>query len=257
MRHSFFSLMIPQGREFNGTGYVRMKHGTVYVIRIGNADTRRPCDAAVVVDGKPVGTWRLGPAQSARLEHPVDDTGRFTFHAADSPEARDGDVHAIDPAARGLVAVTFRLCVPKPVVRPVVPDYTDVVERPWRVPRPKGPFWDARLASSGGPTGGGESYASNHVSDGGVTRSAGPGGQSVRPAGMTANSTAPPAGAKAGITTLTGTSGQRYGIAEALAYDPDEVPATLTLRLVEDDGAADAKVRPLRPSSTPVPPPVE
>ncbi len=114
MRVGSFSLLIPEGRELD-SNHVVLAHGAVYRIHLGNHHGRR-CDATVEVDGKEVGTWRIGPGQSIVLERPVHDTGRFTFFESRSGEAQAAGVGAVEVASRGLIRATFR---PERVYRPL------------------------------------------------------------------------------------------------------------------------------------------
>lgn len=107
MRFGHFSLLIPEGREVNG-GHVEMPHGKVYTLRLGNHEHSRRCDAAVMVDGKEVGCFRLAGGQTMTLERPAHDTGCFTFFRADSAEGQQAGAANVGKDERGLVQVTFR-----------------------------------------------------------------------------------------------------------------------------------------------------
>lgn len=108
MRVATFSLYIPEGRE-RSSGHVEMAHGSTYKLILDNHSHRR-CDASVVIDGKPIGTFRLDARSGLTLETPPDDPskGCFTFYVVDTQEyvAAAGGSVAVDQ--RGLIQVTFR-----------------------------------------------------------------------------------------------------------------------------------------------------
>ncbi len=105
MRVGNFSLLVPQGQE-RDSGHVMLQHGTVYTLRL-LSHFHRACDALVKVDGKEVGGFRLEGHGSLTLERSADDTGRFTFYAAESSEGQAvGGGIAKDQ--RGLIEVTFK-----------------------------------------------------------------------------------------------------------------------------------------------------
>lgn len=118
MQHNGYSVTVPEGRE-QADGYVHMRHGQTYTLRLMNHSAQR-CDAHVEVDGKHIGTWRLNAwGGTARLEHPVNDQGRFTFYRLDSVEGAQAGLQAND--GLGLIKVTFtpeRRYIPPPVQVP-------------------------------------------------------------------------------------------------------------------------------------------
>ncbi len=125
MRLGDYAVTIPQGRELD-SGYVEIRHNTTYTIALSNYG-KLQCDAAVEIDGKLVGTWRLpgvsddererwwqkflGPKnQTITIERPAHDTGKFTFYKLDSPEAQKAGLVRDDKL--GLISVLFKPGVP-------------------------------------------------------------------------------------------------------------------------------------------------
>jgi len=99
-----FSARIPEGNEASG-GYVEMRHGQTYTLRLRNSRDAR-CDARVEVDGKHVGTWRIHAHSGITLERPAHDIGKFTFYKLGTTEADAAQLNGGDPNL-GLVKVTF------------------------------------------------------------------------------------------------------------------------------------------------------
>jgi hypothetical protein len=196
MRVGNFSLQIPEARE-RDSGHAEIPHGTVYAIRLGN-HTGRQCDAEVVVDGKPVGGFRIDAFGSITLERPAHDTGRFTFYRAGTSEAAAAGEANVATDSRGLVQVTFQpeRYRPPPVAR-------SGGLRPMSV----GPQYEVKTSGS-----------LRHMAP------AGAGGQ-MSYGGTTETCAAP------GVTGLSGRSNQSFYNVSSLDYDPAEV-VTITLRLV-------------------------
>lgn len=187
----------------HGTGHVGLNHSTVYTIRLGNHGSV-DCDADVEVDGKSVGCFRLHAYQSVCLERPADDTGRFTFFRSESAESQQAGEAGIARESKGLVRVTF-----KPA------------RKPQHVMRPMG------MVSRGGPCG--QSVGGDYK---GIAEEKTSG--RIQLESMNAS---------AGITGLTGTSGQRFVTVANLDYDLSAV-VEIALRLVCKESSA---VRPLQP----------
>lgn len=115
MRFGNYTLLIENGLE-RESGYVGLKHGEQYAVRLGNADNRR-CVARVTIDGKPVGNFVLNPHEMARIERSVDDAGKFTFYAVDTEESVAAGQADISHYDRGLVQVEFvpeKYAMPRP-----------------------------------------------------------------------------------------------------------------------------------------------
>jgi hypothetical protein len=90
-------------------GYVEMRHGSQYSIRLDNFHFTR-CDASVVIDGQHVGIWRLNAMNSTKgvtIERPANNSGRFTFYRSGSIEADQVQLGFVRPEMLGLVSVTF------------------------------------------------------------------------------------------------------------------------------------------------------
>ncbi|WP_072622502.1 hypothetical protein [Spirulina major] len=111
MEINSFSLTIQPGKE-TPNGYVELPHNTPYTLHLRN-EHRQRCDAKVMIDGKPVGTWRIPAVSLITLERPVNDTGRFTFYAIATPEAQQAGLAAHDPNL-GVVQVVFTPELPAP-----------------------------------------------------------------------------------------------------------------------------------------------
>lgn len=225
MRVANFSATIPEGRE-KDSAHVVIPHGTKYTLRLQNHHNSRRTDAAVTIDGKPMGVFRLDAGRgSITLERPAHDEGRFTFYAANTEEYAAAAGGAVAADDRGLVRVVFR-----PEKAPAA--------RVGNVTLPPDAF--DRQGSNVYPAGG------EQKTSGGI----------VLPLACRAKSFGGPRGQSvtAGVTGLSGHSRQKFTDVEALDYDPGE-EVTITLRLV---AAADGP-RPLTaavPRSNPVPAPV-
>ena len=114
MKLGDYAVQIQGGLERN-TGYVEMPHNTKYKILLSN-DSSLDCDAAVEIDGKEVGIWRVYSGKNILIERPVHDTGQFTFYKLDSSEA--GKIGLVRNDKLGLISVLF-----KPQKPPVVFDF--------------------------------------------------------------------------------------------------------------------------------------
>ena len=110
-----FSVRVVGGSEVDG-GYVEISHGQQYSLQLRN-DRDVSCDAKVEIDGKYIGTFRLGARDGMTLERSLDDDGRFTAYLAGT---QDGDKAGLAPGHpdNGLIRVTFtpeRKFEPRPV----------------------------------------------------------------------------------------------------------------------------------------------
>jgi hypothetical protein len=111
-----YELSVLEGAE-TGNGYVQMKHGQVYTLRLKNGNSAR-CDCEIRIDGKHVGTFRLNAFQSMLLERPANDTGRFTFYREGTEEARKAAIET-GASQNGLVSAVFKPeTKPPPVSEP-------------------------------------------------------------------------------------------------------------------------------------------
>ena len=104
MKLGDYAVQIQGGLE-RDTGYVEMAHNTKYKILLSN-DSSLDCDAAVEIDGKEVGIWRVYSGKNIRIERPVHDTGQFTFYKLDSSEA--GKIGLVRNDKLGLISVLFK-----------------------------------------------------------------------------------------------------------------------------------------------------
>lgn len=240
MRVGNFSVLIPEGRE-RDSGHVVLRHGTPYTPTLKNHFNNRRCDAAVTIDGKDMGTFRLAAFGSLPLERPVHDDGRFTFYTADSPEFAAAACGDVAPDERGLVKVVFRPEKAPAVRAGQISMPADAFDRQGSQTYRRstddlavgGADFDAPLRCSLAPE------REEKTSGGIVLPMSNPRGTK---------------GLKAGATGLSGHSAQKFREVEKLDYDESET-VTITLRLVAD---ADAGARPLTaaPKANPVPAPV-
>ncbi len=191
-----FSLSI-RGQGEDGQGYVRMTHGTTYAICFRN-DLGRAADAEVSIDGLPMGTWRLTANRSACVERPVADTGQFTFYRADSSEGYAVGSGQIARSDKGRVSVRF------------IPE----VERVYPVPTPYAP--STRYG------------AEQEMANDSMAGAAPSMDYSAR-----SKMSPPKSRLGAGVTGLSGESGQRFGTAGSIDRDWTNA-VTLELRLVHD-----------------------
>jgi hypothetical protein len=115
MKLGDYAVQIQGGLE-RGSGYVEMAHNTKYKLLLSN-DSSLNCDAAVEIDGKEVGIWRVYSGKNICIERPVHDTGQFTFYKLDSSEA--GKIGLVRNDKLGLISVLFK---PEKPPAPVVED---------------------------------------------------------------------------------------------------------------------------------------
>lgn len=201
MRLSNFSAYVPQGRE-HGSGHVALEHGQVYTLRLGNHWYDRDCDAEVSIDGKAVGAFRITKGCTIELERSPNDNGRFTFFKAATSEGDAAGANEIDRGDKGLIQVRFRPGFPIQKIRPM-----------------------SVLRGAGGSSQGGEvttrgSYTTQSMSANEPMNCV---ERDVKTCGTI--------GMEAGVTGLTGHSGQSFYDVQNLSYD-DSQEATITLRLV-------------------------
>lgn len=217
-----FSVHIPEGRETH-SGYVEMAHGRQYTLALRNFRDVA-CDAAVTIDGKPVGTFRLNAGQSLKLERPAHDQGCFTFYQVGTAEAQQAGLVAADTL--GLISVVFT-----PALKPI-----------YAVTYPQPTVWTV--------TGNTWRYTSDSTSSGPVAASF-TSSVTNQPRIMSAvgalYDTAPQR--KAGGTGLSGHSQQQFVDVGPMNLDYAQ-QTTIHLRLV---GGSD-QPRPLTANSNPVPP---
>lgn len=105
MKLNDFEVVIPEGDETE-EGYICLKHGTQYSIKLRNQSERLRCNAMVKIDGRSVGTWRVDRREAITIERPVHDSGRFTFYQEGTPEAAKANLRLTDEL--GLISVLFR-----------------------------------------------------------------------------------------------------------------------------------------------------
>lgn len=110
-----YALRIPGKRE-KPYGYVQMEHGEQYRIALSN-NTYIRCEAQLFIDGKEIGTWRLGSFDRIILERPPDDRACFTAYLLHSKEGRQVELE--DNADLGLIKAVFTPELIEPQPRPV------------------------------------------------------------------------------------------------------------------------------------------
>jgi len=106
-----FSVNVPQAQEETSDGYIVLKHGQNFSLRLHNGHKycggNKPADAEVWIQGKLIGTFRVPANQTIEIEHPVSDSGKFTAYKNGSSEARQ---IGIDPDSNenGLIKVIWK-----------------------------------------------------------------------------------------------------------------------------------------------------
>jgi hypothetical protein len=106
-----FSVNVPQAQEETSDGYIVLKHGQNFSLRLHNGHKycggNKPADAEVWIQGKLIGTFRVPANQTIEIEHPVSDSGKFTAYKNGSSEARQ---IGIDPDSNenGLIEVIWK-----------------------------------------------------------------------------------------------------------------------------------------------------
>jgi hypothetical protein len=91
MEYNGFRVTVLGGKYETSEGHVAIDHNGKFSLRLHNRhrgpDGCVPCDAEVILNGKPVGTFRVPFGESVTVERPANDTGRFTAYAENSVEA--------------------------------------------------------------------------------------------------------------------------------------------------------------------------
>lgn len=91
------------------------RHGVEYTVHMHNHDSSRRANAYLSIDGKDVGTYRLGPGEHFPVERPPGIQKRFTFWAEEGAPVESGIVRG--RSENGLVSVRFVLEKRQPVWR--------------------------------------------------------------------------------------------------------------------------------------------
>jgi len=86
--------------------YVYLRHGEHYFIRIKN-NFKVDAMAEISIDGDTVGKYLIPAKDKLDIEHPLNDTGKFTFYKSDSDESTAAGLDNADKRDLGLVSVTF------------------------------------------------------------------------------------------------------------------------------------------------------
>ena len=106
-----FSVNVPQAQEETSDGYVVLKHCQNFSLRLHNSHKSggmfKAADAEVWIQGKLIGTFRVPANQSIALEHPVNDTGKFTAYKNNTPEANQIGINP-DSEDNGLIKVIWK-----------------------------------------------------------------------------------------------------------------------------------------------------
>ena len=244
-RLNSFSIRIIGGEE-RDDGYVLIKHGHTYKIRMRN-DRDVDCDVDLTIDGVDQGTFRISSHSSLLLERPANKKKYFTFFRLDSDEGE-----AVKPETSsdeyGVISATFKPArkVLRPVrpVRPVPPVEPWKPFNPWRPDRPD--WWGEEYGYSTF-----RQFSNTNIGGGSVGMS------SVEPMGgsehMLMSCSVEPTSydapsnvrnLEAGVTGLTGHSDQSFYTVSELDYDMEQA-VTIQLRLVCDERAD--RLEPLTP----------
>lgn len=213
--------------------YVEMRDGDHYRLQLKNNHNTR-CNATVYIDGKKVGTWRIAPYSSIKIERPVEVDKKFTFYKIYTGMPNGTGLKRGDPN-NGLIRVEF------------TPEY----EPPFEICN-EDCYNDDSFAGS--RRGGAEKsyHPQSRYTD------------SVRPDCMAASANGLVMSNSShcqGGTALRGKSYQEYGHAEIIVVDNSK-SVTVNLRLVakrhdDRDRSFYNRVTPLGSRrSNPVPPPV-
>lgn len=121
-----FSVSVPEAQEETSDGYVVLRHGQNFRIRMHNGhkenNTGKPADCDVYLQGKHVGTYRVPYGQTVILEHPINDFGKFTAYKNGTPEAYQAEINADDPD-NGLIKVVWKPGTKKCNVINIFPNY--------------------------------------------------------------------------------------------------------------------------------------
>lgn len=261
------------------SGYVEMEHDETYSINLRNDHDVR-CDAEVEIDGKHVGTFRIGAKSNLRLERPANEQKKFTFYELGSYEARKSGIDKLSKNEMGLVKVTFKP-EKKYVVNEVHHYWHPMTTTTWETPK-----WTYGDNTWGNGVYGG-SYRSENINycnagndslSGTLGVAAGGGGtqSSTQVRNMSRNVKSSSFGgadmedsyggamrgtrsrglAKAGGTGLSGHSNQRFSSVAELDYDEDKI-TEIFVRLVpiQERRSDPVELKPVV-KSTPVPPPL-
>lgn len=120
-----FSLVVSSGREVDH-GYVQMKHGSEYVLRMRN-DRDVDADAIVRIDGLEVGGWRIPSGQSISIERPVNIDRKFVFYKLGSAEGKQAGLS--NDTNLGLISVDF-IPAKQPIPMVAHPESSDLSSMP-------------------------------------------------------------------------------------------------------------------------------
>lgn len=207
----------------NDDGYVIMKHGDKYKLKLSNQSSLR-CNAEVRIDGNFMGSFRINGYGNIVIERPAQDEmdKKFTFYLSDSTEGKASGLFEGNDKS-GLIEVIFEQEKEEVVYRDGGNMYTGFRSAPRSIPR------------------------------GGVTRS---GGDAPHLMSATRGATRS-GGLAAGGTGLQGKSDQRFTNAENITLSGKKV--TISLRLIgrQEDKKDYNAITPLPGvSATSVPPPV-
>lgn len=145
-----FRVTIPECFSESSDRHVSIGHGKQFSVRLYNNHKGPngcvPCDAEVFLNGNCVGNFRVPYGQYVIIEHPTNDSGRFTAYKEDSSEARE---IGIDRSSQdlGLIEVIFRPGTKK--IRPIVNNInihwsypTGTIDNSWKPCVGDGPNWN-------------------------------------------------------------------------------------------------------------------
>lgn len=277
MYQNSFGVSVEGGKE-RESGYVEMRHGAIYKLRLRN-DRSVPCDVTLEIDGKDMGSFRIGPHGKILIERPANESKKFTFYKIDTREARMSGQSGVSFDSRGLIKVTFRPGVETPTVAVVTEDsrgWDKQFERfdvPTNLSRSASYSFndESRMDPSEMREALGDIFKGPQASlsdddepswEATESRSRGDVTLSMKVEGLTASRAAvrreaPKKGRRSGVTGLSGSSNQRFSSTSALPeYDLEhETEINLRLVAVEDEREDPTPLRPIT-QRTPVPPPI-
>ncbi len=106
-----FSASVKEAQEETSNGYVVLRHGDTFSVRLTNRHKEngqcKPADACIYIQGKFVGCFRVPFGQTVIIEHPTNDSGKFTAYCNGSQEASQIGLDKDDPD-NGLIKVIWK-----------------------------------------------------------------------------------------------------------------------------------------------------
>jgi uncharacterized protein (UPF0248 family) len=111
MQLNGFSVEIPESIEETSQGYVVLKHGEHFRIKLNNHHKKdrhgKSSDAEVYLQGKFIGCYRIEYGETLILERSFSDSGKFTAYRNGTPEADQAEINPDSPD-NGLIKVVWK-----------------------------------------------------------------------------------------------------------------------------------------------------